>query len=199
MARINRIVQEELEDVVTEGMRESKTQPEILKALNEELAWRCEGEKKKRPPISKSSLERYLAALPKSAVDLVHTPKNAEAAVRLVLNFGGQYTDLNEKLLTWLEDAQSERVVVGVTQGGEPIHGGPNWQARLGVAQRIQKHLAMYVDMAERIYNAKAIQDYQEAVTAAIADADPETARKINARLQLLREARSQAILGEVL
>lgn len=72
----------------------------------------------------------------------------------------------------------------------------PDWQARVKVAGELRKLLEVYADVMGRIHDAQQVADFQSSVHDAIAEASPEVAQAVVAKMRAKRDARKAALLG---
>lgn len=158
--------------------------------LNERLA-----EEGKKDRISKSTLERFFSTLPRAVVVQAHKPEVAESVARHAIDFAGQLSQVNEKVVQWLDEAEHANKW-GVDSNGNAVELGPDFQSRVMVARELRGQLTLYADMLEKVFNAEQIKLFQEAVLEAIAEADPEVARKVRDKLRERTEMRRAALFG---
>jgi hypothetical protein len=194
-----KIVKLGVEDVVREGLVDGLTHPEIIEAVNTELAIRHgsgQGKKGAPPSISKGALDRYLAALPEDAAAAVHKQEVAAANAAMALDFEQRFRSRMNTLNDWLEEVSNAERTMEVN--GAKVNLGPDWSARKAMMSEERRWMQLYVDLMERLYNAQQVQLFQEAVMEAIRDESPEAAARIAQSLQAKVQTRAAAILGGV-
>ena len=182
-------------DLIRMRVEQGLEMDEIVRRLNDKL--RKDGVD---DTIHVSSVKRYLTyKLPAAMTVAAHEPRAAERGLELAMSFGEQFQMLNQKLLDWIEEAESTNItkVVKDKDGKEStVDLGPDWSARLGAARELREHLKLYADLAERIYNAAQVKAFQEAVMETIESVDPAVARQIERKLQAKQSHRIRALLG---
>lgn len=72
----------------------------------------------------------------------------------------------------------------------------PDWQARAAMSREMRGHLAAFADLMERIHNATQIVDFQASVQEAIAEAAPEVAAAVVAKLREKQTTTRAALTG---
>lgn len=203
MGRPNRIVELELEDVVKHGLNESKSRPQILVMLNEELADRFSEEPRKPRAITLSALDRYLARCGQATVELAHTPQRAKENAGFAVNFEERFMDSLKRLdamLTAFDD------LLGIRQEDEDGEAVPRAEravlvanlsaGQVNVLREHREHLKLFADLMERIHNAKQIERFQRTAMAVIGEAAPEVQREIERRMREDQDGRRAALLG---
>lgn len=191
MARPNRIVQLEVEDVVKAGLENGHTQPRILEDLNTELALRHADAPGKPPTVSKAALERYVRALKKETAVALHRPAAAKKQASQAIDLMARLNQRMAKMDEWLAEVEELNLV---DKDGNVL--GSDWHARISVIAEDRKLIETYAGLLERVYNTVQIRQFQATVMEAIAEADPETAQKITLKLRDRADVVRAQLLG---
>lgn len=154
--------------------------------------------------ITPRSLQRYYATLDEATLPVAHQPQVAEANAEVAINVGRDLERLSGQLREWFDEATAARLTTTIRRGKdddgediyEPVDAGPDWRVRLNTAREFRELLKLIADVLERINNAERIQIFQQTVMETVAEADPETARRIKARFEANAEIMRARLLG---
>lgn len=186
-----------LEDVVMDVRRRAGTLDEMVQACAVSLANRKLEPGERKPTITKSSIERYLARLDKASVPEAHTPQAAKANATLAVDVAANMNLLDTKLRGWIEEAETATRTVMVGHGeGAFTEQVIDWPARTAVAKEMRQHGEAVVGMLEKVHNAMQVEAFQTAVMEAIEEADPEVARRVVAKMNARQSIQRAALMG---